>query len=91
MMKTAKCRYCNAEIGFIKMISGKTCPVDAASVYFIPGIGDDLFVLPDGTTRRGMRVEEETNSSMIGFVSHFATCSDPDKARKPRKSDRKKG
>jgi len=45
----------------------------------------------DGSTQRGNRVAEESNSSQIGFISHFATCPEADKFRKPRKSDRKKG
>ena len=90
-MRTTQCRACGAEIGFIKTVSGKTCPVDAKSEYFVPGIGDELFVLPDGTTQRGLRTEEEGNSTQIGYVSHFATCTEADKFRKPRKSTRKKG
>ena len=89
-MRRTQCRACGAEIGFIKTAAGKTCPVDAKSVYFLPDLGDELCVLPDGTAQRGLRVDEEGNSTQIGYVSHFATCPEADKFRKPRKSDRKK-
>lgn len=91
-MNITKCRACGAEIGFIKTIAGKTVPVDANSLNFLPDPdGKELFVLVDGRTQRGTRVNEESNSSLIGFISHFATCPEADKFRKPRKSDRKKG
>lgn len=91
MMRTTQCRACGAEICFIKTIAGKSVPVDAKSLYFLPGLGDELFILPDGTTQRGQKADEESNSTQIGFISHFATCPCADQFRKPRKSDRKKG
>lgn len=91
-MNITKCRACERPIGFIKTKAGKTVPVDAESVNFLPDpTGKELFVLVDGSTQRGTRVEEESNSSQIGFISHFATCPEADRFRKPRKSDRKKG
>ena len=91
-MNITSCRACGAPIGFIKTKAGKTVPVDEKSLNFLPDPeGNELFVLVDGSTQRGTRVAEESNSSQIGFISHFATCPEADKFRKPRKSDRKKG
>ena len=91
-MNITNCRACGAPIGFIKTKAGKTVPVDEKSLNFLPDPeGNELFVLVGGSTQRGNRVEEESNSSQIGFISHFATCPEADKFRKPRKSDRKKG
>ena len=92
MMKTSFCRACGAEIGFIKTKAGKTMPVDAKGVPFIQvPAGKELFVLEDGTTEHGFRALPDSQFVKTGYVSHFATCPEADKFRKPRKSDRKKG
>jgi len=83
------CRACNAPIIFIKTKSGKSMPCDAESVTFLPN-GNELFVLPDGTTERGKAMNAESPAAKIGYTSHFATCTNPDFFRKPRKSERKK-
>ena len=91
-MNIVSCRACGAPIGFVKTIAGKTVPVDEKSVSFLPDPnGKELFVMIDGSTQRGARVEKETDSTHVGFISHFATCPEADKFRKARKSDRKKG
>lgn len=90
-MGESKCRACGADIMFIKTAAGKTMPVDAKSMYFLPDpSGKNLYVLPDGTTERGWTVSVQGNDTKIGFVSHFATCPEADRFRKRRKSDRKK-
>lgn len=95
-MRTTQCRSCGAEIGFIKTTAGKTMPVDAKSVYFMPDpLATEVFVLPDGTVERGRHLTEDTaplnGEPVIGYVSHFATCPEADKFRKKRKSERKRG
>jgi hypothetical protein len=90
-MNTTTCRACGAQIGFIKTVSGKSMPVDADSLRFQPDPnGKELFVLADGTTERGSTENADGPDTMIGFISHFATCTNPDFFRKPRKSTRKK-
>ena len=92
MMRTTQCRWCGADIAFIKTIAGKSVPVDAECVSFSPNEkGPCLFVMPDGTTKRGFKTNEEKGDSEFGYVSHFATCPEAGKFRKARKSDRKKG
>lgn len=92
-MRTALCRGCDAEIGFIKTVAGRTMPVNAKSVRFVKGSGTETFVLPNGEVVRGTSLQEgqADPNEMIGYTSHFATCPASDSFRKPRKSDRKKG
>ena len=95
-MKTSYCRACGAEIGFIKTVAGKTMPVDVHGIYFVPdSLATEVFVMPDGNVKRGRRTTEDasplTEEPELGYVSHFATCPEADKFRKPRKSTRKKG
>jgi len=84
-----KCRYCNADIIFIKTKAGKTMPLDAESIYFKDDPKGCSFVLLDGTVIKGTTVKEGTPDAKIGFISHFATCPNANQARKPRKSERK--
>lgn len=92
MMRTSTCKACGAEIGFIKTVAGKTMPVNAKSIRFTKG-GTEVFVLPNGEVMHGTRLKEgqADPNEMIGYISHFATCTEPDFFRKSRKSDRKKG
>ena len=86
-----KCRACGAEIMFIKTKAGKTIPVDTESRRFFPEKdGKELFVMLDGSTKRGRSVMAEIDGTEIGFISHFATCPEADSFRKPRKSERKR-
>lgn len=91
--KTAQCRGCGAEIMFIKTVAGRTMPVDAHSVRFAKGSGKDAFVLLNGEVVHGTRLKEgqADPNEMIGYISHFATCTTPEAFRKSRKSTRKKG
>lgn len=96
MFRTTQCRACGAEIGFIKTVAGKTVPVDAKSIYFMPDpLATESFVMMDGTVKRGRHLTEDTaplnGEPEIGYISHFATCPEADRFRKARKSDRKKG
>jgi len=87
-----QCRACGAPIGFIKTKAGKTVPVDADGWTFLPEPnGKQMFVMPDGSTERGTAMNAEGPAVKVGYISHFATCPEADKFRKPRKSDRKKG
>lgn len=86
------CRYCGAYIRFIKTQRGKTMPVDAEPVPFVfDQNGPNFYLDPEGHLLRGTPPREgENEETETGFISHFATCPDADKARKPRKSERKR-
>lgn len=71
------CPSCQQNIKFIKMEkSGRFMPVDAA--LFVAKVDDPemSLVQTDGTMKRGVKVGE------VGYVSHFSTCSEPDRFRK---------
>ena len=90
--KTTRCRACGARIMFLKTAAGKTMPVDEEGTFFLEvKDGPELFVLGDGVTMRGQRVSTEQlmDADRFGYISHFATCTNPDFFRKPRKKDRK--
>ena len=88
-MTETTCRACGAALRFIKMTTGKTMPVDAAAVRYIPDpTGKDVLVMENGSTARGRITGDEGGA--IGYISHFATCTNPDYFRKPRKGDRRR-
>lgn len=90
--KTTACRACGARIMFLKTAAGKTMPVDEEGTFFLEvKDGPELFVLGDGVTMRGQRVSpaQLMDADRFGYISHFATCTNPDFFRKPRKKDRK--
>ena len=88
--KETTCKACQARIMFLKTVKGKTTPVDADAVESVPDVnGRALYVLPDGTTAHGVAPEPGDPDVHIGYISHFATCTNPDFFRKPRKKERK--
>lgn len=91
-MKTSYCRACGAEIGFIKTVAGKTIPVNPEEVTYEQKAGGSLkIVTPNGEVLSAERPADLQKATGIGYISHFATCPQADKFRKPRKSTRKKG
>ena len=80
--RTALCRGCGKEIAFIKTVKGKTMPVNPESVYFIPAGGPNTYVMEDGTIKRGREPAFADKNTQIGYISHFATCTEADKFRK---------
>lgn len=87
---TTKCRACGAEIMFIETTLYKKTPVDAEAVWVRPDPkGPGTYVLPNGGTIRGEAVGDAFDDENVGlklaYVSHFATCTNPDTFRKPRK------
>lgn len=90
-MKISQCRACGAEIMFIKSVAGKTIPVNAEQIAYQQKAGGSLKVVtPNGEVISGELAGDPQKATGIGYISHFATCPEADKFRKPRKSDRKK-
>lgn len=86
---TTKCRACGAEIMFIETALYKKTPVNAEPVWVrTDTLKKDTFLLPSGETIQGERVPEnfddEKAALKLAYVSHFATCPEADKFRKPR-------
>ena len=91
-MRTSTCRGCGAEIGFIKTVAGKTIPVNPEEVAYEQKAGGSLkIVTPNGEVLSAEWPADPQKATGIGYISHFATCPQADKFRKPRKSTRKKG
>lgn len=91
-MNITKCRACQAPIIFIKTVAGKTIPVNPEEVAYEQKAGGSLkIVTPNGEVLSAERPADPQKATGIGYISHFATCTNPDFFRKPRKSDRKKG
>ena len=91
-MSTMKCRACGKPIMFINTIKGKSMPVDVRELKFIPDTnGTNKYVTPEGEVWPGVPAKDEDLDVHIGYISHFATCTNPDYFRnRPRKSERKK-
>lgn len=95
LTRTTQCRACGAEIGFIKTKNGKTMPVDAIPLWVREDPSGVPYVFADGSVSRAVAMEDQGPTQpegvTVAYISHFATCPEADKFRKPRKSDRKKG
>lgn len=90
-MKISQCRACGAEIMFIKSVAGKTIPVNVEQITYQQKAGGSMKVVtPNGEVISGELTVDPQKATGIGYISHFATCPEADKFRKPRKSDRKK-
>ena len=76
LSRTTLCRWCRADIAFIKTTAGKSMPVDPLPISFVPAGGPNTYVMIDGTVKRGRepKWDEDQVVPMIGFRSHFATC-----------------
>jgi hypothetical protein len=48
-----KCKGCEAEIAWIKTVSGRAMPVNPEYIDVIPGVGDTTIVTDDGRVVRG--------------------------------------
>ena len=73
------CRKCGEPLIFIQSKRGRAipCDPDLATHVLTPGV---VVVTPDGQVLRG--TEESKETSVQGYTSHFATCSEPNFFRK---------
>lgn len=90
MTGIVKCRACGAEIFFIKTPAGKSMPLNAEPVDFVPDLnGPEKYVTAEGAVVRGCVPQGGEPDIHRGWIAHWATCSNSDYFRKPRKSDRR--
>ena len=70
-----KCRYCGKRIRFIRLMSGKTMPVDETFLNYkkVEG-GKDRIVTPAGEVVTCIAGVETEKADGFGYLSHFATC-----------------
>ena len=82
----SRCRYCAAEIIWIKMRSGKAMPCNTGKIpYMEDKNGYMKLVTEDGrliTARMIDNTETSTRADGIGYVSHYATCPGADRIRR---------
>lgn len=88
-----KCRACGAPIFFIKSVNRKSIPVDAEPVWVRQEHGGDTYILRDGRFVFGRitgDADDDPDAEVVeAYVSHFATCTEPERFRSPRKKERK--
>ena len=91
MTSVTTCRYCGQPIRMIKNIKGKSVPVDAEPVEFVPDLNSPtLYYDVAGSYMRGAALrEDEREATEIGYKSHAATCPSARYSKNPRKSERK--
>lgn len=77
-----RCQGCNAEIDWIKLPSGKSCPVDRERKCLIVGDGRDSGYDGEHQMLRGTFTNEGDPAGVQVMVSHFVTCPQRDRFRK---------
>lgn len=79
----SKCSACNAEIRWIKMLSGRKMPVDYTPVFYkaVPSATGKI-ITPGGATLSAEIVRDYKAS--VGYVPHWATCPGADKFRREK-------
>lgn len=79
----SRCRYCAAEIIWIKMRSGKVMPCNTGKIpYMEDKNGYMKLVTEDGKVITGRPMENQDDAEGIGYVSHYATCPGADRIRR---------
>jgi len=82
-VKQSRCRSCSAPIFFAKTRTGKNVPID-----WTPRVDGNLPVICVDGLAWILDKDEPDQANADHFVSHFATCPQAKKWRKP-KQDRK--
>lgn len=90
MSSLTRCRGCGRPLVFVKTYNGKSLPCDPERVPFVPDLnGQYLFVTDEGDVLRGTMPRPEDSDVHFGRFSHFATCPEAEKFRRPGKKARK--
>lgn len=79
-MNITECRSCKAKIFWVKTEKGKAMPLDAMP------FPDGNIVLCEATETAHVLAKKEVGSLQLGprYKSHFATCPNSAKHRKPK-------
>ena len=79
----SQCRYCKADILWIKMKSGKAMPCNTGKLlYKEDKDGYAKIVTQSGRVVSAKLVDDEDEADGIGYVSHYATCPGADRFRR---------
>lgn len=91
----SECRSCGAKIIWIRMQSGKAMPCNPLRIGYTeqPEQPDSVkavltLITPDGRTVRGTYEpgnQQGNGRNQYGYISHFSTCPNANKHRRPRK------
>ena len=79
-----KCKACGAEIGWIRMQSGKAMPVDIRNTHYEDPNGQAVIVTEDGRVSKGRDAVIFVPGKTRGWPSHFSTCPKAGEMRKRR-------
>ena len=85
-MKKTNCRACGAEILMIKMVNGKTLPVDPETVSVRRETGGGTYIDGEGRIFFGREVgdaDDGPGEVLELYKSHFVTC--PEGGRRRRR------
>lgn len=78
-----QCRECGCRILWIKTKAGKNMPCDPIMLnYRKENGGKEKIVTQDGEVVSGITGVSTEEADGIGYISHFATCSQPKRFRK---------
>ena len=71
-----KCKSCGAKIKWITTFAGKKAPVNAETIWFFAGEGNELFVTDEGAVIYGFRTDGnlKKKGSRPGHISHLDNC-----------------
>lgn len=92
-MEIKKCKFCGAPIVWLKTQNGRAMPCDADAVKYQENYkGKDVIVLSDGKVIKATVVNPNGGGLAPivdgeGYISHFATCTHADEARRPRRTE----
>lgn len=81
------CRGCGKQILWTRTAAEKSMPCDPQLKAFIPDSGPEIFITPEGETRRGRACETLPETELVpggrtgpeklrGYTPHWATCPD---------------
>lgn len=78
------CKFCGAQIDWIRTAQGKYMPVEFRPVLVMPDRGDEVFITDEGEIVRGKRALPCAvgGGNIAAYVPHWAFCSA--RKRKPQ-------
>ncbi len=84
----AVCKACGELIVWIKTVAGKAMPCNPSPTYYWEKEkGSERIVLPNGEVLSCELMGDIKESTGLGYIPHWATCSNSDKFRKKGKSN----
>ena len=78
----AWCKFCGAQIDWIRTAAGKYMPVEYRPVMVMPDRGTEIFIADEGETIKGTRTLPGAvgGGNIAAYVPHWTRCSTQKKA-----------